>query len=91
LQRAYSLQELLDRKHFKTYDELKARLLKALGSPQPQATTPYDVSDEENEMAPPPSAGKTAPSWDGPTKSQASTPWDDDDDDMEFFKKLAKD
>jgi hypothetical protein len=84
--KAHSLQELLDRKHFKTYDELKSRLAKALGAYTPPAAD----HDEEEYVAPKAVAAKEAPSWEAP--SQANTnPWDDeDDDDMSFFKNLAK-
>lgn len=88
--KAYSLQEIIDPKHFKSYDELNARLLKALGNATPQAHTPHDDEDEIP-YTPAPSAGKTAaPSWEAP-KTGGGTPWDEDDEDMSYFKKLAKD
>jgi hypothetical protein len=80
----YSLKELIDPKNFKSYDELKVRLEKALGI----AGKPAIKSDEEYAPAP---SQKTAAA-----KESASTaaPWDnansDDDEDLSFFKKLVK-
>lgn len=73
----YSLQEFLDRKNFKSYDELKARLDKALGAvatpkPQTQRATEASVPWEDNEPV---------------TRSTV----DEDDEDVSFFKKLARD
>jgi hypothetical protein len=72
----HSLSEFLDRKNFKTYDELKARLDKALGltnqASQPRTQRATDVS----------------PPWDEAPAQQASS---DEDEDMSFFKKLASD
>ncbi len=73
----YSLQEFLDRKNFKSYDELKARLDKALGAvatpkPQAQRATEASVPWEDNEPV---------------TRSTV----DEDDEDVSFFKKLARD
>lgn len=84
----HSLQELLDPKHFKSYDELKKRLEKALGLADTKRTVSHD--DDEVDYAP---VQKAAP-----MKEAASSPapWDnssndDDDEDLSFFKKLAKD
>jgi len=84
---AHSLQELLDKKHFKTYDELKARLAKALGA----YTPPAAGHDEDEYVAPKAAAPKDTPTWEGPNQPTAGNPWDDEeDDDMSFFKNLAK-
>jgi len=78
----HSLQELIDPKNFKSYEELKARLERALGVADSAPKTSY--RDEEAFPAPQKSAEpKAAP--------VASAPWDDEDDDLSFFKKLAKD
>ena len=76
----HSLQEFLDRKNFKTYDELKARLDKALGlTAQPAQARTQRAAD----VAP----------WDD--SSAASTPAttssEDEDEDISFFKRLASD
>lgn len=80
----HSLQELIDPKNFKSYDELKARLARALGvAGETRAAAP--IKDEEAFPAP----AKSAPA---PTAPTASAPWsDDEDDDLSFFKKLAND
>jgi hypothetical protein len=83
-----SLQELLDPKHFKSYDELKKRLEKALGLVDTKKSVSHD--DDEVEHAP---VQRTAPVRETAT---SSAPWDnnssdDDDEDLSFFKKLAKD
>jgi hypothetical protein len=84
----YSLKDLIDPKHFKTYDELKTRLNKALGQAatsggdkpaQPKTTRAVDAS----------------PPWDDEaatdTTKLASSAVDDEDEDIGFFKKLARD
>jgi hypothetical protein len=81
----YSLTELLDPKNFKTYDELKKRLEKALGLAVDNKKT---MVSDSTDFAPSPkmAAMKEAP--------KASNPWDsaeEDDEDLSFFKKLAKD
>jgi len=83
----YSLTELLDPKNFKSYDELKKRLEKALGLAVETNKKATPHSDEQDYAAP----MKSAPMKEAP---KASTPWDsaeEDDEDLSFFKKLAKD
>jgi len=84
----HSLQELLDPKHFKSYDELKMRLEKAIGiSTGNTGGSQSNSMDEEDEAFPVPQ--KATPAKEAP---KASAPWDDDaDDDLSFFKKLAAD
>jgi len=80
----HSLQELLDPKHFKSYEELKMRLEKALGA----VSAPAQRSAmDEDEAFPTPQRAAPAPSI--PAAKQESAPWDEDDDDLSFFKKLA--
>lgn len=85
----YSLQELLDRKHFKTYAELKARLDKALGNAPSAAPAQRRMEIDEDDM---PSFQSAAPVFKAaePPKPAAATTEDDDDDDFAFFKKLAE-
>ncbi len=83
----HSLQELLDPKHFKSYEELKMRLEKALGA---VGASPAQRSMmDEDEAFPTPQRAAPAPSI--PAAKQESAPWDEDDDDLSFFKKLAND
>jgi hypothetical protein len=78
----HSLQELIDPKHFKSYNELKAKLEKALGSSTTTASSPVQHEEEEAFQIP----QKSAPMKEAPV---AAAPWDEDDDDLSFFKKLA--
>jgi hypothetical protein len=86
----YSLKELLDRKHFKSYDELKEKLDRVLGLNKSSPASKKTIEDEEEDyqyekQAEPPKA-KTA------SKNQKSPPWDtttDADEDLSFFEKLA--
>lgn len=92
-QSEHSLQELIDPKNFKSYDELKVRLEKALGS---AAMTPSYTGDEEEEAFPTPArtaAPKEAPKAEAKDPTwNSNPPWnDDEDEDLSFFKKLAKD
>jgi gp32 DNA binding protein like len=87
----YSLTELIDPKHFKSYDELKMRLEKAIGiatdSGSGSTRSHADQMLDEDEAFPTPP--KAAPA---PSAPKQSAPWDEDDDeDLSFFKKLASD
>jgi predicted DNA-binding antitoxin AbrB/MazE fold protein len=79
----YQLQEFVDLKNFKSYDELKAKLHKVLcldgSAPKP---TSRAVDNEEDTMAAPKRPTKSAKELD-----QA---FEEDDDNMDFFKKLAE-
>lgn len=88
----HSLQELLDPKHFKSYEELKRRLEKALGMAEETESVGGKIShidtSADDEAFPIPQ--KAAKPKEAP---KASAPWDDneDDEDLSFFKNLAKD
>jgi len=82
----YPLQEFLEEKNFKTYEELKERLTKTLGlgtssndMPTPVVTKPAAVERPAAKVA-----AKTA---------DESKPWKDDDDaeSLSYFEKLAED
>jgi len=85
----HSLQELVDPKHFKSYEELKMRLEKALGSTSDsnqRAGNSLSIDDDEAFPTP----YKAAPAPTITAAKQESAPWnDDDDEDLSFFKKLA--
>jgi len=81
----YSLQELVDPKNFKSYDELKAKMNRVLGLDGGSAGGTMSTADEvEFTEAPKPEAAAA------PAFASAATD-DDDDDSMSFFEKLAAD
>ena len=87
-----SLQEFLDPKHFKSYDELKAKLHKALGLTGAVAAASTAAAYDE---APAPSFREQV-ATPAPQKVEDDIPWDtgssteDDDDSLSFFKQLAE-
>lgn len=86
----YSLKELIDPKNFRSYDELKRRLDRALGLTTGNAPSNarQQFIDEDDipsfEPAPQPRAQEARP-------APAASSVDDDDDDFAFFKQLAED
>jgi len=84
----HALSELIDIKHFKSYDELKMRLEKAIGIAGSGSTNSHadQMLEREEEAFPVPQKSLAA----APAPAQ-SAPWDDDDEDLNFFKKLASD
>ena len=86
----YSLKELLDTKNFRTYDELKRRLDRALGlttgNAPSNASQAYIVDEEDIPSFAPAPQARAAEARPAPAASV-----DDDDEDFEFFKKLAED
>lgn len=77
----YSLAEFLDPSNFKSYSELKTRLDRALGLLPTTKTVVSEEVEEEEDFRPSsaPRVGKTQ-------KAEPS-----DDDDLDFFRKLAED
>lgn len=82
----HSLQDLVDPKHFKSYEELKMRLEKAIGVADSSPRNAPRVHEEEESF---PTPVKSMPAKEAP--KAAATPWDEDDEDLSFFKKLATD
>jgi len=81
----YPLQPLIDKSVFKTYEELAAKLQKVLGNVAPQTK-----AEDEEEIAPawsPPAAEAKTPK----SEEVSSVDFDDDDESLDFFKKLASD
>lgn len=77
----YSLQEFVDPKNYKTYEELKAKLDRVLGQAQPM-TTAESISLDET----------AAPQFDAPKAevfTQSSNAVEDDEDTLSYFAKLA--
>lgn len=91
----HSLQEIVDPKNFKGYDELKAKLHRVLGlTPDTSnrasaAASAEDDLDDDLDMS---SLAKSAPApkMKEQTQSAPVVDDDDDDDDLALFKQLAK-
>lgn len=88
----HSLQELLDPKHFKSYDELQAKLHRVLGitgDTSKRSSAPASAEDDLDEDLDMSNLGKSeAPK--APKAQESSYSDDSDDSDLEFFKSLAK-
>jgi hypothetical protein len=90
---SHSLKEVIDPKNFKTYDELKAKLHRALGIAGSDADVRSKASSsaeedlyEELDMSKVQTPKKETPA--PSMKEQASSV--EDDDDLEFFRNLSK-
>jgi len=90
----HSLQEIVDPKNFKSYDELKAKLYKVLALDGTQHAPKTVAEDDEPEMDFKPKFKEQS----APTLAEAPSPSEDvpfdtnsDDDDLDFFKSLADD
>ena len=85
----HSLQEVIDPKNFKTYNELKIKLHRVLGTSadEPVATSSFE-EDNDNDLDLS-SLGKVAeaPSM---QESASAAVVEDDDDDLSIFKELAR-
>jgi len=84
----HPLAEILDSKNFKSYEELQQKLNRVLGGMQP-STIAEDLEDAS------PAAVAVEPAWTPPAvepamPQQAPSPtFEDDDDSLDFFRKLA--
>ena len=83
LKRQYPLSEFLDRKNFKTYEELSRKLAEVLNMDVPQATTAFSLSENIVQEAP---KFKSTPA---PTPAKSIVVDDDDDDVLNYFKSIA--
>lgn len=83
----FSLVEMLDPKHFKTYDELKSKLDRALGRTDAPVQNRKVAQEETPAWEPKASSAPSFAEKETPSFSASST--DDDDDDLSFFKRLA--
>jgi hypothetical protein len=87
----HSLQELIDPKNFKSYNELKAKLYRVLALDE-EPSTPAKAADDEFDLS---NMGNTQTAAPQPTIAEAtpeastSLSMDDDDDDLSIFKELA--
>ena len=83
----HGLAEFLDQKNFKSYEELQQKLMRVLGGLQPDSVA-EDVPSAS------PAAPEVAPAWTPPAATAepavaTTTSFDDDDESLDFFKKLA--
>ena len=81
----HSLQSFLDASNFKSYDELQAKLMRALGEATSKAKVAARAEEEDipwDETPAPKQKVKAAPQFVAATE-------DDDDESLEFFKNLA--
>jgi len=85
--REHALSEFVDPKNFKSYDELKDKLYRVLGlaggAPRPKTTADNAPWDEDEPQKPAPSIKTSSP------KAPALVV-EDEDEDLDFFKKLAE-
>lgn len=81
----HALGEFVDPSNFKSYEELAAKLAKVLGDVQVNTTA--ETYDEAPAWEPP--VGQTKPVKIAEPAPVAEQSFDDDDDSLEFFKKLA--
>jgi len=84
----HSLQGYVDPKEFKTYDELKTRLIRVLGEEEVQGprTTAESVSLDETASAPAPKEASAPVANAAETAAPAA---EDEDDTLSYFAKLA--
>ena len=82
----YKLAEFLDRKNFKSYDELKKKLNEVLSGDSFAPKSAAEIADEPRSAPAPAFTTKAAPS----PKSTVSNQ-DDDEDVMSYFQKIAND
>ena len=93
----HSLQELLDRKHFKTAAELETRFNFVYGNTAPVGTADAPTEDVPNfdssiadKTAPAPKATPKAEPAATPAAAKPAFKLEDDEDDLAFFANLAK-
>lgn len=83
----YPIAEMLDQKNFKSYEELQQKLMRVLGGLQPDS-----VAEDVPNAAP--AVQPTEPAWTPPVATaepvaETSASFDDDDESLDFFRKLA--
>jgi hypothetical protein len=86
----HKLGEFLDRKNFKSYDDLKKKLEEVLSGDTFASKSAAELADDEDmpvRAAPEPTRSVAAPA---PAKSKAAPMEDDDDDVMSYFQKIAQ-
>lgn len=84
----HKLSEFLDRKNFKTYDELKRKLDEVLSGNGFNAKSAAEMASDEPASMEAPEPAKAAPAF--TPKASAKPAMDDDEDVMSYFEKIAK-
>jgi hypothetical protein len=84
----YSLADFVDKRHFKSYDELKAKLDKVLGLSG--ASAPATKADDYEYDSQPVAEAPALKAVPAPKVSDEVSFGDDDDDSLSFFEKLAE-
>lgn len=80
----HSLKKIVDPSNFKSYDELKAQLDRVLGAGGVAGATAADIDEDVAEYVPKAKAVEARPA------PVASAPSLDEDDDLDYFRKLAE-
>jgi len=88
-QAQHKLSEFLDRKNFKSYDELKRKLDEVLSGNGFNAKSAAEMSADEPASMEAPEPAKAAPAF-TPKASSKPAMDEDDDDVMSYFEKIAK-
>ena len=84
----HKLSEFLDRKNFKTYDELKRKLNDVLSGDAFAAKSAAEIAEQEDRPVAVAAEPKSAPAF--TPKAAKSAPMDDDEDVMSYFQKIAQ-
>lgn len=87
LNKQYKLSEFLDRKNFKTFEELSRKLADVLDGESAPAKSAASLSEDEDYTPPTRTASAPAPVASKPVTVSKST--DDDEDVMSYFQKIA--
>lgn len=85
----YRLGEFLDRKNFKSYDELKRKLEEVLSGDSFSAKSAAELAEDEDRPVAAAPEPKSAPAFTPKATPQPSLEDDDDEDVMSYFKKIA--
>jgi hypothetical protein len=83
----HKLSEFLDRKNFKTYEELSRKLLSVIEGDASPAPSAANIAEDDEEYTAPTRSSTTTKSS---VKIQTKSEDEDDDDAMSYFKKIAQ-
>ena len=87
LNQVHDINEFVDPKNYKTYDQLQTKLMEVLGESAPR-TTKEEVAMDTQQAAPQPAAVASAPEI-PTTAAEVSDASEDEDDTLSYFQKLA--